>query len=615
MIQVALSLLLLPLLSAAFTLLFLRKHGNIAALLSVATAGGILAFASFLIFGEDSEQVFTWSTTWFQLSGWQLSFGFLVDSPAKTLLFVVSFVGLLIHIFSLGYMADDNAKARYFGGLSIFMFSMLGITLSDNLIMIFVFWELVGFSSYLLITHYFSTKEAANASKKAFIVNRVGDFGFLLGIIITYWTYGTVNLQELSVTANLDPSLTSTLLCLLLACGFIGKSAQFPLHVWLPDAMAGPTPVSALIHAATMVAAGIFLLIRIDFLFTPEALKLIGLTGALMGLYAGFCALTQRDIKKVLAYSTLSQLGYMAAAFGLGLPGIALFHLMTHAFFKALMFLGSGSVIHANHHEQDIFNYGGLRKKMPVTAYSFLIGVLAISGVHLLSGYFSKDAILLGAYNLDFAIFIILYLGAILTSIYMFRLYYLTFCGESRSKSSANATESSIFMTAPLMILAFLAVFGGYHSLYPKQIVEYLLPDISRVADMPHHLWMNVLGLFAWVGGLLFAWKIYGRHSNATDPLEGKSPSLFQLSTSKLFFDEVYLFYVNRIQDPFFRFLEVLELLFISGLMVRGSAGVAALFALLGKSFYSGKIHHYSFWFVLGTLGFLAYAILGGGKS
>ena len=615
MIQVALSLLFLPFLSAAVTLCFLRKHGNIAALLSVATAGGILAFSSYLIFGGEGDSVFAWSTTWFSLSTWQLNFGFLVDSPAKTLLFVVSFVGLLIHIFSLGYMADDEAKARYFGGLSIFMFSMIGITLADNLIMIFVFWELVGFSSYLLIAHYFKTDEAAKASRKAFIVNRVGDFGFLLGIIFTYWTFGTVNLQELEVTASLSPTLTSTLLCLLLACGFIGKSAQFPLHVWLPDAMAGPTPVSALIHAATMVAAGIFLLIRIDFLFTAEALKLVGLMGAVMGLYAGFCALTQRDIKKVLAYSTLSQLGYMAAAFGLGLPGIALFHLMTHAFFKALMFLGSGSVIHACHHEQDIFAYGGLRKKMPVTAYTFLIGVLAISGVHFLSGYFSKDAILLGAYNLDLIIFLILYLGAILTSIYMFRLYFLTFCGEARSKSSSAASESSIFMTAPLLVLGFLSVVGGFVSIYPNQVVEFLLPDISRVADMPNHLWMNVLGLLAWVGGLLIAWKIYGNLSSAKDPLSDKSPTLFHLSSSKLFFDEMYSFYVNRVQDPFFRFLEVMELLFISGLMVRGTAGVAALFALLGKSFYSGKIHSYSFWFVLGTIGFLAYSIFGGGNS
>ena len=615
MIQAALSLLFLPLLSAVVTLCFLRKHGNIAALLSVATAGGILAFSSYLIFGGEEGSLFAWSTSWFALSNFQLEFGFLVDSPAKTLLFVVSFVGLLIHIFSLGYMADDDAKARYFGGLSIFMFSMIGITLADNLIMIFVFWELVGFSSYLLIAHYFKTDEAAKASRKAFIVNRVGDFGFLLGIIFTYWSFGTVNLQELQVTANLDPSLTSTLLCLLLACGFIGKSAQFPLHVWLPDAMAGPTPVSALIHAATMVAAGIFLLIRIDFLFTAEALKLVGLMGAVMGLYAGFWALTQKDIKKVLAYSTLSQLGYMAAAFGLGIPGIALFHLMTHAFFKALMFLGSGSVIHACHHEQDIFAYGGLRKKMPITAYTFLIGVLAISGVHFLSGYFSKDAILLGAYNLDFVIFSILYLGAILTSIYMFRLYFLTFCGKARSKASATAHESTIFMTAPLIVLAFLSLVGGFVGIYPNQMVEFLKPDIARVADMPNHLWMNILGLVAWVGGLLAAWKIYGSLTSSDDPLAEKSPNLFHLSRSKLFFDEIYSFYVEKIQDPFFRFLEVMELLFISGLMVRGAAGVAALFALLGKSFYSGKIHSYSFWFIIGTVGFLAYSIFGGGNG
>jgi NADH-quinone oxidoreductase subunit L len=495
------------------------------------------------------------------------------------------------------------------------MFSMLGITLADNLVMIFVFWELVGFSSYLLIAHYFKTDEAAKASRKAFIVNRVGDFGFLLGIIFTYWTFGTVNLQELSVTANLDPSLTSTILCLLLACGFVGKSAQFPLHVWLPDAMAGPTPVSALIHAATMVAAGIFLLIRIEFLFTAEAFKLIGLLGAVMGLYAGFCALTQRDIKKVLAYSTLSQLGYMAAAFGLGLPGIALFHLMTHAFFKALMFLGSGSVIHACHHEQDIFAYGGLRKKMPITAYTFLIGVMAISGVHFLSGYFSKDAILLGAYNLDFVIFCILYAGAVLTALYMFRLYFLTFCGAARSESSSEAKESTIFMTGPLLILGVLSVLGGFHALYPSHIVDFLLPDIARVADMPNHLWMNVLGLVAWLGGLVLARKIYGAQSGDKDPLAEKSPALFQLSNSKLFFDEIYSFYVKKIQDPFFRFLEVMELLFISGLLVRGSAGIAALFALLGKSFYSGKIHSYSFWFVSGTIGFLAYAIFSGGSN
>ena len=601
--SVILSVLLLPLLSSVVTLLFLRKNGNVASLLSVATSGGILVFSLYIIF-QTGDTVFAWEMTWLKLAGWELKFGFLIDGAARLLLFVVSFIGFLIHIFSLGYMHDDKAKPRYFGGLSIFMFSMLGITLADNLIMIFVFWELVGFSSYLLIAHYFSTDEAAQASKKAFIVNRVGDFGFLIGIVLTYWTFQTVNLQEIRNLVDFDPSLVTTTLCLALACGFIGKSAQFPLHVWLPDAMAGPTPVSALIHAATMVAAGIYLLFRIDFMFTVDALSLLATLGATMGLFAGFCALGQRDIKKILAYSTLSQLGYMSAAFGLGMPGIALFHLMTHAFFKALMFLGSGSVIHACHHEQDIFNYGGLRKKMPITALTFLTGVLAISGVNFLSGYFSKDAILLGAYNSNMIVFVLLYTGALLTSLYMFRLYFLTFEGDSRSKSAKDATESSVLMTGPLLVLAFLSVVGGYHTLFPDPIVGVLLDDISRVAAMPNHLWMVVLGTLAWIIGGGTAKLFYGRAFNG-EPLEARFPTLYDLCKSKLFFDEIYGFYVSKIQDPFARFIEVMELLFISGLLVRGSAGVSALFALLAKACYAGKIHAYSFWFILGTLGFL----------
>ena len=606
MISIALSMLFLPLLSAAVTLLFLRKNGSLASLLSVSTAGGILVLALVLIFSENPIPL-AWDTTWFAMGGWELRFGFLIDSPAKLLLFIVAFVGFLIHVFSLGYMADDPARSRYFGGLSIFMFSMLGITLADNLVMIFVFWELVGFSSYLLIAHYFKTDEAAKASRKAFIVNRVGDFGFLIGIVLTYWTYGTVNLSELADLADFSPNLATTGLCLALACGFVGKSAQFPLHVWLPDAMAGPTPVSALIHAATMVAAGVYLLLRIDFLFTEEALGLIAFLGAAMGLYAGFCALVQRDVKKILAYSTLSQLGYMAAAFGLGAPGVALFHLTTHAFFKALMFLGSGSVIHACHHEQDIFNYGGLRKRMPITALTFLIGVLAISGVNFLSGYFSKDAILLWAYNFNMPIFVILYAGAILTSIYMFRLYFITFEGKARSKYAEDAKENSFLMTGPLLVLAVFSVFGGYHSLYPDQLGAYLGPDLSAVSLLPHHMWMIVLGTSAWIIGLLVAKTLFSKVLQ-DDPLARRFPAFYELCRSKLFFDEIYQLYLSKIQDPLARFIEVMELLFISGLMVRGAAGVAALFSMLAKLCYVGKIHAYAFWFILGTLGFLFYA-------
>jgi len=606
MINLALSLLFLPFVSALVILLFLRAKGNLASLVSVFTAAGILILSLLLLFNSQ-ESSLVWNTAWFTMGSWELRFGILLDDPARLLLFIVSFVGLLIHIFSLGYMERDPARPRYFGGLSIFMFSMIGITLADNLIMIFVFWELVGFSSYLLIAHYFQTDEASKASRKAFIVNRVGDFGFLIGIVLTYWTFGTVNLGELADLADFSPSLVTTGLCLALACGFIGKSAQFPLHVWLPDAMAGPTPVSALIHAATMVAAGVYLLIRIDFLFTEQALALIAFLGAAMGLYAGFCALVQRDIKKILAYSTLSQLGYMAAAFGLGAPGLALFHLTTHAFFKALMFLGSGSVIHACHHEQDIFRYGGLRKKMPVTAWTFLIGVLAISGVNFLSGYYSKDAILLWAYNFNLPIFTILYAGALLTAAYMFRLYFIAFEGEARSEHSQSAKENSLYMTLPLVLLAIFSVLGGYLILYPFNIGSYFAPDLSATALLPHHMWMVVLGTSAWIIGLVVARKLYAQ-VDLEDPLSQRLPGFFEICQSKLFFDQIYSFYVNKIQDPFCRFMEVMELLFISGLMVRGSAGVTALIAMLAKACYIGRVHAYALWFMLGTLGFIIYS-------
>jgi NADH-quinone oxidoreductase subunit L len=606
MINLALSLLFLPFVSALVILLFLRSKGNLASLVSVFTAAGIL-FLSLLLLFKTQDSSLVWNTAWFTMGSWELRFGVLLDDPARLLLFIVAFVGLLIHIFSLGYMESDPARPRYFGGLSIFMFSMIGITLADNLIMIFVFWELVGFSSYLLIAHYFQTDEAAKASRKAFIVNRVGDFGFLIGIVLTYWTFGTVNLGELADLADFSPSLITTGLCLALACGFIGKSAQFPLHVWLPDAMAGPTPVSALIHAATMVAAGVYLLIRIDFLFTEQALGLIAFLGAAMGLYAGFCALVQRDIKKILAYSTLSQLGYMAAAFGLGAPGLALFHLTTHAFFKALMFLGSGSVIHACHHEQDIFNYGGLRKKMPITAWTFLIGVLAISGVNFLSGYYSKDAILLWAYNFNLPIFSLLYAGALLTATYMFRLYFISFEGEARSEHSRSAKENSLYMTLPLILLAVLSVVGGFIILYPLNLGSYFAPDLSAVSLLPHHLWMVVLGTSAWIIGLVVARKMYAR-ADKEDPLSQTAPGFFEICQSKLFFDQIYSFYINKIQDPFCRFMEVMELLFISGLMVRGSAGVTALIAMLAKACYIGRVHAYALWFMLGTLGFIIYS-------
>ena len=366
----AVAVLLLPLLSAALIALFLRRAGSLAAALGTLTAAAIAAIAVILaLHGERFEC----SLEWLRFGSFTLSLGLKFDDLAALMLCIVGVVGLCVHVFSLGYMKDDPAKARYFGGLSIFMFSMIGIVLADNLFMMFIFWELVGFSSYVLINHWHEKQSAADASKKAFIANRVGDFGFLLGIIWCYHANGTVNLTALGTHHGFSAAIP-----LLLFCGAVGKSAQLPLQVWLPDAMEGPTPVSALIHAATMVAAGIYMLCRINVLMVPDALTVIMWTGTATALYAALCAIAQRDIKKVLAYSTLSQLGFMVAAFGLGAQtalghdgkmtvlaagvGAAMFHLTTHAFFKALLFLGSGSVIHGCHHEQDIFALGGLAK-------------------------------------------------------------------------------------------------------------------------------------------------------------------------------------------------------------------------------------------------------------
>ena len=346
--QILTYILLGPLIAAGVNLVLFRRNGEMAVFVSVGSALVGMILSVYAILYIDLETLggsFTISWTWLTLDPLTISIGYFYNDMAATMLFVVSFVGFWIHVFSVGYMKDDENKGRYFTGLSIFMFSMLGIVLADNLFMIFIFWELVGFSSYLLIAHYWTTEEASNASKKAFIMNRVGDFGMLLGIIWTYWHYGTVNLVALGQIVDAYPDILVGGIALLLMCGFIGKSAQFPLHTWLPDAMAGPTPVSALIHAATMVAAGIYFLGRVIFLLDPTTREVITWLGAGMAVFAGYLAFGQRDIKKILAYSTLSQLGYMAAAMGLGYYGLALFHTATHGFFKALLFLGAGSVI------------------------------------------------------------------------------------------------------------------------------------------------------------------------------------------------------------------------------------------------------------------------------
>ena len=602
--QILLAALLTPLLSAALIACFLRRRGVLASLLSVAAAAGICAFAFMAIRSADGETIRA-AAEWLTFGNFTVSMGFLFDSVAATMLTMVAFVGFLIHVFSVGYMAEDKARGRFFGGLSIFMFSMVGIILADNLIMIFVFWELVGFSSYMLIGHYLDTNEAAAASKKAFIVNRIGDLGFLVGIVYAYWHFGTTNLEAMSSAVAINPGLINAAIAALLMCGFIGKSAQFPLHVWLPDAMAGPTPVSALIHAATMVAAGVYFLIRIAFLFPESVLGGIAILGTSVAVYAGFCAYGQNDIKKILAYSTLSQLGYMSAAFGLGFPGIALFHLITHAFFKALLFLGAGSIIHGCHHEQDIFKMGGIFKKMPITSITFVIGVLALCGVYGLSGFYSKDAILIAA-GLDGKwLFMLLTGGAFLTAGYMGRLVWIVFFGAPKSEAASHAHESGVAMLLPLIVLAVLSVVGGWLNVWPEYLAQFIQQSKEALHhvegyDAMHHT-VLIWGSAAWIVGLAGSLFFYGLGAK-TDRLEQVAKPVYTFLNARLWFDEIYGFYVAKVQQRLAVLLSFLDVFLIKGIFVRGSAGLVGLLGMCSRSLHVGNLHGYVYWFLAGFL-------------
>jgi len=624
--RLAALVLLLPLASAALIALFLRRRGALAAAVSVAAAAGLAVVSSLLIFGGPRN--FPASVEWLRLGSFAVSFGVKFDDLAALMLFVVSYVGFFIHVFSLGYMRDDPARGRFFAGLSVFMFSMTGIVLADNLFMLFIFWELVGFSSYLLIGHWFERPSASDAAKKAFIVNRVGDFGFLVGIIYCYWLHGTVNLTDLASQAGAGHFALSRAVPLLLFCGAIGKSAQLPLQVWLPDAMEGPTPVSALIHAATMVAAGIYMLCRIQMLMVPEALTVITWIGTATALYAAICAVIQSDIKRVLAYSTLSQLGYMVAAFGLGslrheatvhdaagaelvvrntvvLAGVAaaMFHLTTHAFFKALLFLGSGSVIHACHHEQDIFKLGGLARRMPATFLTFTVGVFAIIGMPFFAGFFSKDAILYLAHENNPAVFLILAFTAVLTALYMIRVWRITFLGEARSEAAMHAHENGPVMTGPLVLLAIGAAISGYGFFYTRMLGGAFHGVLASVPEPEGaaHWAMIAIGTGAMLVGLLAALAYY--RPAPVDPLQARQPVIFSyLTFFKESFDRIYGYYVEKMQQRFALLLGWLEQIFLAGGLIRGGAGLVDLIGIGARALYAGKLNVYVYWFLAGVV-------------
>ncbi|MFL2942344.1 MAG: NADH-quinone oxidoreductase subunit L [Limisphaerales bacterium] len=605
------AVLLLPLISAVLILLFTKRYRQLSAGLSTGAVAIGLGISIFLFATQGVEKTeagsdpkFTWLSiglvendsplpTAVGQESFAIDIQTLNDPMSRLMLLIVTFIGTLVHVFSLVYMRKDIGFSRYFGALSFFVFSMLGIVLSSNLIMMFIFWELVGVSSYLLISHWFDKPAAADAGKKAFITNRIGDVGFLLGILLVWQQAHTVNIA--SITGQV-----STLAGLLIFCGAVGKSAQFPLHVWLPDAMEGPTPVSALIHAATMVAAGVYMLCRVMVLFTPDALLIIAWIGAITALLAALMAIQQNDIKRILAYSTLSQLGYMVMAVGCGGTEAAMFHLTTHAAFKALLFLGAGAVIYACHHEQDIWNMGGLRHKLSKTSITFIIGALALAGFPLLSGFFSKDAILMQAHLNQKPLFFIGVAVAGLTAFYMMRCVLVAFFGKARTDQAKEAHEVPGEMLLPLIILALFSVFLGAPQI---GLAGYLGFEEDKASHHAALIWGTIAASVGMIGG-------YMVYRNAdTDPLPAKLGVLSRWMRDRFYFDELYAFLNHWTQETLSYASNWFDRWIIAGLGVKGASGAIDVTGCLVRLFQSGNLQTYALLTVIGLLSILAWIL------
>jgi NADH-quinone oxidoreductase subunit L len=540
--------------------------------------------------------------TWIQSGFLNIGFDFVVDRLTAVMLLVVTGVGLLIHIYSLGYMEHEGGYYRFFSYLNLFMFFMLMLVLAANLLVIFVGWEGVGLCSYLLVGFYFQEKFAGDAANKAFIVNRIGDFGFSLGIFLTAIVFKTLDFGKIAAAVAGMPIEASvgaiTAITLLLFAGATGKSAQLPLYVWLPDAMAGPTPVSALIHAATMVTAGVYMIARLSFLYdhAPLAMHLVAVIGLLTAVFAATIGVTQNDIKKVFAYSTVSQLGYMFLGLGVGAYSAGIFHLMTHAFFKALLFLGAGSVIHGLGGEQDLRHMGGLRKAMPVTFYTLGIASLAISGFPGFSGFFSKDAILTAAYEHAPWMFWVGALTAGLTAFYVFRAFSLAFFGRYRGHHHPH--ESPLVMTGPLMVLAALSMFGGFFS----------IPSwLSPMFPLPAHEGATtpmVISAICGILGIVLALYIYVIQPALAESLKTAAGPVYTLISNKYYVDELYAAVIVKPLEGISRAVlwkGVDEGLIDKG-MVTGFARVIQGWGSIFRQLQSGSIRNYATWVLAGSL-------------
>jgi len=562
------------------------------------------------------EVVFTWATIGQQ----SFEISFYLDRLSSVMVLIVTGVGSVIHIYSIGYMHKDDGYARFFAYLNLFLFFMLMLVLGRSLLVLFVGWEGVGLASYLLIGFWFEDPVNAQAGKKAFIANRIGDAGFLLGMFVLYTALGTLEMDRINA-AFLAPNASAALLGLatlvgvLLFIGATGKSAQIPLYVWLPDAMAGPTPVSALIHAATMVTAGVYMTARMSgiYLHSEVASHLIAVIGAATAFFAATIAITQTDIKKVLAYSTVSQLGFMFVAAGVGAYGVAVFHLYTHAFFKACLFLGAGSVIHAMSGEQDIRKMGALATKIPLTSTTFVIATAAIAGIPFLSGFFSKDEILLYALVSPLGsktLFAVMALTALMTAFYMFRLLWLVFFGQSRVEPEVahHVHESPLSMTSVLVVLAFLSVIGGYLSI--PHFLEPLLP-LPKVEEAAHHYHWTVVGISVALGllGLLGAWFVYGGSGERGKRLQARFAPMHRLLSAKYYIDELYDAVLGRpllwISDHVF--LRLGDRLLLDGTL-NGLAALAQRAAGRLGRVQTGSLHLYALFVLLGIVGALLWS-------
>ena len=563
---------------------------------------------------------------WISVGNLSIPFSFLIDPLSAIMLLIVTGIGFLIHIYSTGYMHSDAGFAKFFSYLNLFIFFMLLLVLGSNYVVMFIGWEGVGLCSYLLIGFWFSNPTYASAAKKAFVMNRIGDLGFLLGVFLIFTTFGSVEFVKVFPQAATMVSGDSVLvlITILLFIGATGKSAQLPLFTWLPDAMAGPTPVSALIHAATMVTAGIYMIARSNILFTlsPLTLSIIAVIGLATAILAATIALTQTDIKKVLAYSTVSQLGYMFLGLGVGAYTGAFFHVITHAFFKALLFLGAGSVIHAVSNEQDMRQMGGLKKKLPITFLTMLMGTIAISGIPPFSGFFSKDEILAHVFEHNKILWIIALIGAMLTAFYMFRMLFLTFYGTFRgtTEQEHHLHESPFSMTFPLIVLAILSVVGGFigipHVLGGHHwLAEFLSPVFaasnarteSIVPDATTEYMLMAVSVAAAIIAAIGAYIRYLKSAHIPVPDNGERNALASLSFNKYYIDEIYDSLIGKPLNALSQFFfKVVDKSGIDGL-VNGLGKTATASSQGLRLLQTGNVGFYIFIMVVGIIAMLFY--------